>query len=174
MRAFSRCFVFAALIAAAAMTDAADAPKLVKGDAAPDVVLGWGLDGKATKVSDYAGKIVVVEFWASWCSPCRKELPLLNGLQVVADQRHLGLQVVAVNIEERDTFRKIARKLGDKMSVRLVNAREHGSATTYGVKGIPYVVIVGTDGRIVQVHVGYGDKEIDKILDEINGLLNAG
>jgi len=148
----------------------ADAPRA--GDPAPDVDLGSGLDGKPVRVADSNGQVVVLSFWASWCGPCRKELPQLEGLQRVAEQKKLGLQVVAVNIEDRETFRKIAPKLGE-MHAKLVNERNKRSAAAYGVKGIPHLVIIGRDGRIVKIHVGYGEKSIDGILSEINAQLQA-
>lgn len=146
----------------------ADPPRV--GETAPDIELGSGLDGNAVRVADYGGKVVVLSFWASWCGPCRKELPQLEGLQRVADEKKLGLQVVAVNIEDRETFRKIAPKLG-AMRARLINERNKRSANAYGVKGIPHLVIIGRDGRIVKTHVGYGEKSIDGILGEINAVL---
>lgn len=148
----------------------ADAPRA--GDPAPDVELGSGLDGKPVRVADSNGEVIVLSFWASWCGPCRKELPQLEGLQRVAEEKRLGLQVVAVNIEDRETFRKIAPKLG-AIHLKLVNERNKRSATAYGVKGIPHLVIIGRDGRIVKIHVGYGEKSIDGILGEINAQLQA-
>lgn len=141
-----------------------------RGDAAPDINLGSGLDGNPLKVADFNGEVVVVSFWASWCGPCRKELPMLDALQRVAEQKKLGLQVIAINIEERDQFRKIAPKLG-AMHAKLVNERNRRSADAYGVKAIPHMIIIGRDGRIAQTHVGYGEREIDHILAQINALL---
>ena len=165
----SRLYIFALLLVLSASC-AAGAPQL--GDLAPAIEIGHGRDGEPVQVSDYAGKVVIVSFWASWCSPCRKELPMLEALQKVADEKHLGLQVVAVNIEERDVFRKIAHKLGD-MHVKLVNDRNKRSAMAYGVKGIPHMVVIGRDGHIARIHIGYGDKEIDGFLAEINELLKT-
>jgi thiol-disulfide isomerase/thioredoxin len=143
----------------------------VKGDVAPDAV-GFGRDGARVRVSDYAGKVVVLSFWASWCGPCRKELPILDKLQSAADGKHVGPQVIAVNIEERDAFRKIAGKL-DGIKLLLANDRGEHGAKSYGVKAIPHMVIIGKDGRIVAVHRGYGDGMIDSFLDEINKVLAA-
>src|SRR3569832_2747174 len=79
------------------------APKV--GEPAPDITLGVTQAGADAKVSDYAGKIVVVSFWATWCAPCRKELPILEGLQ---QQGKGSIQVIAVNIDQRDVFNKAA------------------------------------------------------------------
>jgi len=139
------------------------------GEAAPDVVLGTTLSGKPAKASDYAGKVVVISFWASWCSPCRKELPILEGLQVTGKG---SIQVVAVNIESRDVFQKAAKVLGE-MHLILANDRDVRSQRAYDVKAIPQMVIIGKDGRILDIHKGYGENSLNGIVDEINRALAA-
>ena len=137
------------------------------GSAAPDVTLGMTSSGNPVKVSDYAGKVVVVSFWASWCSPCRKELPILEGLQIEGKG---NIQVVAVNIENRDVFRKASKLLGD-LHLLLVNDRNDRSQGAYGVKAIPHMVIIGKDGRILSMHKGYGEESLTPIVEEINRAL---
>lgn len=136
-------------------------------EAAPDIVLGTTLSGDRAKVSDYPGKVVVISFWASWCSPCRKELPILEGLQV---QGKGNIQVIAVNIEKRDVFQKAAKLLSE-LHLMLVNDRNDRSPSVYGVKSIPQMVIIGKDGRILSIHKGYGEDGLQKIVDEINQAL---
>src|SRR3954468_10491355 len=80
------------------------------GAVAPDVLLGTTASGASAKVADYAGKVVVVSFWATWCAPCRKELPILEGLQ---REGKGNIQVIAVNIESHDVFAKAAKLLGE-------------------------------------------------------------
>jgi thiol-disulfide isomerase/thioredoxin len=139
------------------------------GEAAPDVVLDTTLSGTPAKASDYAGKVVVISFWASWCSPCRRELPILEGLQVAGKG---SIQVVAVNIESREVFQKAAKVLGE-MHLMLANDRESRSQRAYEVKAIPQMVIIGKDGRVLDIHKGYGEKSLDGIVDEINRALAA-
>ena len=139
------------------------------GEAAPDVALGMTASGDAAKVADYPGKVVVVSFWASWCAPCRKELPILEGLQ---REGKGSIQVIAVNIEDHDVFEKAAKLLG-ALHVLLVNDRSNRSQRAYKVKGIPHMVIIGRDGRILSVHEGYGEAALDGIVDEINRALAA-
>ena len=139
------------------------------GEAAPDIVLGTTVSGQPAKASDYAGKVVVISFWASWCGPCRKELPVLEGLQQAGKG---GIQVVAVNIERPDVFRKAAKVLGE-LHLMLANDRDDQSQHAYGVKAIPQMVIIGKDGRILDIHRGYGEKSLNGILDQINRALAA-
>jgi thiol-disulfide isomerase/thioredoxin len=139
------------------------------GDAAPDVVLGVTSSGETAKVADYAGKVVVVSFWASWCTPCRQELPILEGLQI---QGKGNIQVVAVNIESREVFKKASKLLGD-LHLMLANDRSDRSQSAYGVKTIPHMVIIGRDGRILHIHKGYGEGSLSDIVTEINGALGV-
>jgi thiol-disulfide isomerase/thioredoxin len=141
-----------------------------KGDVAPQA-LGATAEGETLEAAQFRGKVLVVTFWASWCGPCMKELPMLEALQRVAGKAHL--RVVAVNIEDRDVFRKIARKL-DKFQLTLAHDAGKRGSEAYGVHGIPHMVIVGRDGTIVKVNRGYSEEALDGIVKEINAALLAG
>lgn len=141
----------------------------VIGDKAPDVELGVTSAGKSVKSADYAGQVVVVTFWASWCGPCKKELPIMENLQELGKGQ---IQVVAVNIEDREKFKKIARILKDQQ-MQFANDQHEISQRAYHVKGIPHMIIIGRDGRILDVHTGYGEAAIPTIVDEINSALAA-
>lgn len=166
MPRFAACWV--GLVLSLAQTCAFAAPKV--GEMAPDVALGLTQSGAQAKISDYAGKITVVSFWATWCAPCRKELPILEGLQ---QQGKGNIQVIAVNIENREVFEKAVQLLGAHLSIVLANDRSARAQRTYGVKAIPHLIIFGRDGHILHVHDGYGDSELDVIVDEINQALAA-
>jgi peroxiredoxin len=137
------------------------------GDTAPEFV-GRNYDGEPLSLSAYTGKVVVLSFWASWCGPCRKELPILEGIQATAGNERI--QVIAVNIESSDVFRKLARRMSSlHMLVASDAAREAQRA--YGVNGIPHMVIIGKDGRIVRVHRGYTEEGVDQVVDDLNRAL---
>ena len=142
-------------------------PRLGPGDSLP-AVLGIDISGDKTESAAYAGKVMVVTFWASWCAPCRKELPMLDGIQKVAGKDKL--QVVAVNIEERDVFRKVAKVLAP-LSVKITHDYGREASQAFGVKGIPHCAIVGRDGKILAVHRGYSEDSLDSIIAEINEAL---
>jgi len=139
------------------------------GDTPPDVELGVTSSGKAVKPQDYLGRVVVVTFWASWCGPCRKELPILESVQ---EQGKGQIQVIAVNIEDPATFRKASRILKDQQ-MQLANDRNGVGQRAYHVKGIPHMMLIGRDGRILDVRTGYAEAAIPGIVDEINGALAA-
>lgn len=140
-----------------------------KGDTPPPV-LGMTRGGDEIETTQFTGRVMVVTFWASWCGPCRKELVMLEGLQKVAKDR---VKVVAVNIEERDVFKAVSRAL-DSLTITITNDPRKRYADAYGVNGIPHMVIIGKDGKILNVHRGYSEEALDGLVAEINTALNAG
>ena len=120
--------------------------------------------------TQFAGKVLVVTFWASWCGPCKAELPVLEGLQIAAKG---NVKVVAVNIEPRETFRAVSRALSS-LNLALTNDPNKWYSTAYGVNGIPHMVIIGKDGKILHVHRGYSEGALDGFVAEINAALAAG
>jgi len=149
------------LLALIAAGNAFSAP--AAGDMAPDE-FGKTIKGEAPKLADYAGKVVVVSFWATWCGYCLKELPILEGIQKTAKGQ---VQVIAVNTEPRDEFKGIERALRT-LTMKLTYDPDQKGAKAYGVKGIPHLVIIGKDGKIVEVHRGYGETTLPQIVDAIN------
>lgn len=140
------------------------------GDLPPDF-LGHDRNGHDVRVSAMRGKVVLVTFWASWCGYCLKELPILAGIQKLAGPAQL--QVVAISHdEELDNFMKIRRRM---KNLNLVLTFDAGDAIskTYGVNGIPHMVMIGRDGRVAYVHSGYDESMLDTITDEVNTLLAA-
>jgi thiol-disulfide isomerase/thioredoxin len=150
-----------------AVAGGACAAPLKPGDMAPDIV-GRTLDAEAVTVSAHRGKVVVLSFWATWCPYCLKELPILEGIQKVAG--HEKVQVIAVNTESSEVFRKVERQL---KSLTLKQAYDPGKKgrDAYGVQGIPHLVIIGRDGRIIKVYRGYDDASLDAIVADINGAI---
>jgi thiol-disulfide isomerase/thioredoxin len=140
--------------------------KVPIGDA-PPAALGVDSTGNAINAKDYEGKVLVVTFWASWCGPCRNEMPILENVQTAGKG---NIQVVAVNIEDRDQFRKITRALGS-LKIKIAHDYNKGAGNAYGVRGIPHMVIVGKDGKVRNVHTGYDESMIGTLVDEINAAL---
>jgi peroxiredoxin len=157
--------LLASVLFALASTSARAMP--TTGDSAPDFA-GRTYDGQSLSLAAYTGKVVVLTFWASWCPPCQKEIPILEGIQRVAGKDRI--QVIAVNIENRETFRRIAPKMSSlQLTVASDTAKEAQAA--YGVNGIPHMVIIDRSGRIVQVHRGYTEEAVDEVLKDVNKAL---
>jgi thiol-disulfide isomerase/thioredoxin len=165
------CGLFAvAILGNANASDKNETPGKVAIGSEPPPALGMTLDGKEVSTKDYAGKILVVTFWASWCGPCKAELPILENLQNAGKG---SIQVVAVNIEERDQFRRVARALST-LKLQITHDNGKWASDAYGVKGIPHMVIIGGDGKVRNVHRGYGEGMIPQLVDEINAALAEG
>jgi len=148
---------------------AAWAGHLKVGDRVPND-LGRDPAGQRIHLNDYRGKLIIVSFWASWCGPCRKELPVLANIQKQGTRDKIA--IFAVNWREsRDQFQKIKHVLKD-IDLTLVSDESGFFGSQYGVDGIPHMVIIGRDGRIAAVHVGYGESEIPILVNEINSLWN--
>jgi len=161
--------LFLMLLTSGISNNAISAEKLVPGDRPPEA-LGQTSDGTKIEVTQYAGKVLVVTFWASWCGPCKKELPILEAIQQVGGKDKI--QVVAINIEERQQFAKLARAL-TSLALTLTHDSRKQSAEAFGVHGIPHLVIIGRDGKVINVHRGYSEEGIDAVVAEINAALTA-
>lgn len=138
------------------------------GDVPPDYL---GKSANKTKIylSESNGKIRIVTFWATWCAPCLKELPVLNAVQKKGGASRI--QVIAVNINDRkNDFRRALRKLED-YEIDFVFDYKKSAADKYGVEGIPHMLIIDVDGRVAFRHVGYNEDAIPIIVEEINSLL---
>jgi thiol-disulfide isomerase/thioredoxin len=140
------------------------------GDLPPNL-LGLDLEGERVQVSAFAGKAMVITFWATWCPYCLKELPVLHNIQTKIGKERL--QVVAINTEDRAVFRKAVHILAN---LNVLHARDsnHDSQDAYGVSGLPHMVIVGRDGKIVAIHKGYGESALPRIAEDINRALASG
>jgi thiol-disulfide isomerase/thioredoxin len=149
----------------AAAGDDEGAAAALKGKPAPAFALK-DLDGKDVKLADLKGSVVVLDFWATWCPPCRAGLPILD--KVAAARKDKGLKVYAVNIEEdKDAVAAFKKETKLGLSVLLDSTGETGKA--YGANAIPETVIIGKDGTVKKVMVGLHDqatleKEIDEVL----------
>ena len=120
----------------------------------PPAFTGGTADARQLAMADLRGKVVVVNFWASWCVECRAEMPALERLHREFTSR--GLAVIGVNVrEDGDTARRHAAQMGLTFPVVLDPKGTIPSA--YGVVGLPMTVVVGRDGRAVALAVGPRD-----------------
>ena len=138
------------------------------GEIPPDY-LGKSDSGHEIRLSESSGRIRIVTFWASWCAPCLKELPVLNAIQKKGGAERV--QVIAINLKEsRKRYRRAMKALKD-YEIEFVHDRRGNAARKYGVEGIPHMLIIDIDGRIAHQHIGYKEEAIPVIVGEINQLL---
>ncbi|MCP4044958.1 MAG: TlpA family protein disulfide reductase [Gammaproteobacteria bacterium] len=135
------------------------------GDVVP-ANLGKDTNGEEVNVPDLAGKIVVISFWASWCAPCLKELPILENIQ-----NHLGkdrVEVIAVNYKEDSRrFKQVKKKLA-ALNLTLTRDRRGSIGKRYGVKGIPHLFVLDKQGKLAFQQRGYSEETVKKIVEILN------
>mgnify|MGYP000181422627 CR=1 FL=1 len=121
------------------------------GDAAPDFTLPDSA-GKPVALASLRGQFVYVDFWASWCGPCRQSLPWMNQLSLRA--RKAALKVVAINVDEhRDDAAAFLRQLPASFTVLYDPAGQ--VAASYQLPGMPTSFLIGPDGRVRWTHIGF-------------------
>ena len=164
-----RCLWLAALLAASSCIQAAEQPQQPGIGEAPPTI---GLKDRGGSVIDLAalqGKVVVVTFWASWCGPCRRELPMLGKVQEVVGREHL--EVIAVNFKEpRRDFNAVIRANKD-LDLTYVHDERGIVSDRYGVTALPNMFIIGQDGLIAQTHRGYSENVLQSFMQELLELL---
>ncbi len=120
------------------------------------------LGGQKIKLEDYKGKVVLVNFWATWCAPCRDEMPHLVELQ--NQYRDKGFEVIGLNVEEEDTEAKV-RKFAEQMQLNYTlgwigNQEQREFLKISRFDGIPQSFLINRKGQIVGVFLGGGSKTI--------------
>lgn len=137
-------------------------------EAAPELALK-DLSGTEQKLSDYRGKVVLLNFWATWCVPCRKEMPSLVALQNEYGPK--GLQIIAASIDEPSTRPKIEPFARDsKLNFPVLIGAHVGYMEQFGLDAVlPSTVLIDRDGNIVTRITGI-IKE-DEIKQQLDALL---
>jgi peroxiredoxin len=118
------------------------------GQAAPDISLP-DTDGKALQLSSLKGKIVVIDFWASWCGPCRQESPF--NVEMYDAYKNKGFTFFSVSLDRnKEAWKKAIKKDGLYWPQHVLDAQGE-AATRYGVEAIPATFVIGRDGKIAAI-----------------------
>jgi thiol-disulfide isomerase/thioredoxin len=122
------------------------------------------LEGQSFTLYDNKGKVIVMDFWATWCAPCRSEIPEL--IKISNEYKEKGVIVIGIGLDDKERLADFSREYNINYDI-LVGTQD--IAKRYGVKGIPTTYILDKTGRIVKKFVGYMpgmEKEIKKAIDE--------
>lgn len=137
------------------------------GQPAPDFALKSS-NGENLRLSEYRGDVVMINFWATWCGPCRQEMPLLNELYL--RYQRVGFSLLGVNIDDdsRKAMNMVA-ELGVSFPVLFDSHKE--VSKLYKVNAMPVTVLVDREGNVRHVHHGYRPGVEEQYLNEIRSLL---
>lgn len=122
-----------------------------QGDMAPLFTL-TGLDGKKYRLDDFRGKIVFLNFWATWCPPCREEMPDMEQLHRALVEKNLQILAVSIDTEGTKAVAPFAENMG--LSFPLLLDAENSVAASYGLTGVPETFIIDKNGVILSKIIG--------------------
>lgn len=142
-----------------------------EGDAAPGIEAPSLRDFEVVKLSQFRGKVVYVEFWASWCPPCWDAFPLLE--QVHQELQDQGLVVIGVNIDDEMPDARAAIKKLD-VSFPLLRPDDNSAKLAYNVKTMPYGVLIDRDGVVRYTSAGMSRSKLRELKKKIRRLLWTG
>jgi peroxiredoxin len=146
---------------------AADTATVNVGTEAPDFALRSAA-GPNLRLSEHRGQVVMINFWATWCGPCRQEMPRLD--EIFARYEPAGFTLLGVNIDEDSAQ---AQRLADELGVTfpLLFDDEQSVSRLYDVQAMPMTVMVDRAGNVRSVHYGYRPGVEQRYLDEVRALL---
>lgn len=140
---------------------------IASGQAAPD----WALkdaEGNEVRLSDFKGKVVVIDFWATWCPPCREAMPEVQALH--EKFRDKGVEVIGISTSERrEPVTGPAAYMKDKGFTYRLLVRGDEVAKGYGVRGIPVFYVIGANGKVAFSKTGFapgGMERVERIIEQ--------
>jgi cytochrome c biogenesis protein CcmG, thiol:disulfide interchange protein DsbE len=147
----------------------APALALEAGQRAPELA-ATGTNGLSLRLGALKGQVVLLDFWASWCGPCKKSFPWMNEMQEKYGPK--GLRIVAINLDERreDADRFLAQ-VPAKFTIGFDS--QGGTPGAYGVKGMPSSVLIGANGFVDSLHAGFRDEDMALMEQRIVSALEA-
>lgn len=139
------------------------------GDNAPDFTLS-DTSGKQVSLSSLKGKVVLLEFWATWCPPCKEAVPELNTLY--EKYRERGFVLLGVSVDKgADSMVAVSTYVKRHSITYPVLLADSNTNSSYSVTSIPTSFIIGKDGKVVNKRLGFVPGSADKLSKEIEALL---
>ena len=129
------------------------------------------MKGESVELASFAGKVIFLDVWASWCPPCSKELPFL--MDVYEKYKGRGFMVVAVSVDDKEkNVTKFFKKIGREPSFPVLYDPQKSVRHAYDLVGIPSSLIIGKDGKVAyEPRTGFEDSHADEITRQIEEAL---
>ena len=124
-------------------------------------------NGDMLSLSDYGGKVVFLNFWATWCGPCRQEIPKLTELKTLHEE--YDFELLGINIDEDpNKALRLAKKLSVNFPILFDQAKQ--VSKTYSIDAMPMTILIDRDGKVRYVHRGYKDNYVGLYQEQIQKL----
>lgn len=133
------------------------------------------LDGQKRKLADYSGKVLIVDLWATWCGPCKQEIPHL--VEIAKEYKDKGVEVIGLTNENPETDAEWVKKFSEAFNINYPIGwanDEMQAGLTRGRNSIPQTFIIGRDGKIVRHFVGFSPRLIPQMKAAIEEAASAG
>ncbi|NNF51241.1 MAG: TlpA family protein disulfide reductase [Gammaproteobacteria bacterium] len=126
------------------------------------------LEGQPGSLAAFRGRPLIVNFWATWCPPCRREIPLLKKIQAENE----ALTVIGIAVEDPPPVQKLADEIGFNYPILIGEQTAVDLAVALGIEfiGLPYTVLIDAEGRVLEIHSGeLKEGDVDATLDLLLG-----
>jgi len=135
---------------------------------APDFTLPTFPDNTEISLKDFKGRVVYLDFWATWCPPCRKSFPWMDEMH--ERYKDEGLSIIAVSVDKK---RELIEQFIKKMEPGFIIAHDPTGtvAKTYQLRAMPTTYLINRNGQLVMTHMGFRSKDTDKLEATIQSLL---
>jgi len=132
------------------------------------------LDGQKAKLADYSGKVLIVDLWATWCGPCRQEIPHL--VELAKEYKGKGVEVIGLTNENPETDAEMVKEFSKVFNINYPIGwadEEMQSGLTQGRAAIPQTYIIGRDGKVLRHYVGFNPRVVPQMKAVIEAAASA-
>ncbi|HZF40611.1 MAG TPA: TlpA disulfide reductase family protein [Blastocatellia bacterium] len=133
------------------------------------------LDGQTTKLANYSGKILIVDLWATWCGPCRQEIPHL--VEIAKEYKDKGVEVIGLTNEDPETDAEMVKQFSQTFNINYPIGWADGEMQQGLMQGrgaIPQTYIIGRDGKILKRFVGFSRDAIPQMKAVLEAAVSEG